>query len=117
MPRIIVNALQKRNETGLVPLSASGAGENVTCLQSLLPIDMYKSTQPERLNLYRCALTSGKWFTRTSDDATTASREKTVTAQHPSASQLRQRDPARSSHGAAFRNILAQKVQMALQFS
>jgi len=31
MPRIIVNALQKRNETGLVSLSASGAGENVAC--------------------------------------------------------------------------------------
>ena len=116
MPRIIVNTLQKRNETGLVPLPATGAGETVAFLQSFLPIDLYKSTRRERLNLYRCTPTPAEWFTRISDDEITASRENTVTAKAPHASQLCQRHPVRSSHGAAFRNILAQKVHMALQF-
>jgi len=57
MPRIIVKALQKRNETGLEPqidvwsrmIIKSCAPLN----EAFLPIDLYKSTQRERLNLYR----------------------------------------------------------------
>ena len=47
MARIIVNTLQKRNETGLMPF------------QTFFLTDMYKSTRHERLNLYRCAPLSG----------------------------------------------------------
>jgi hypothetical protein len=50
MPRIIVKAIQKRNETGVEPND-----NKIVCAltEAFLPIDLYKSTQRERLNLYR----------------------------------------------------------------
>lgn len=57
MPRIIVKALQKRNETGLEPqLGVWNRMIIKSCVplnEAFLPIDLYKSTQRERLNLYR----------------------------------------------------------------
>jgi hypothetical protein len=61
MPRIIVKTRQKRNETGLVHILTSRAmdHEMMRALnEAFLPIDLYKSTQRERLNLYRCVHTS-----------------------------------------------------------
>lgn len=57
MPRIIVKALRKRNETGLVfQISACSLGKYAR-IRSFPPINLYKSTRRERLNLYRCAFT------------------------------------------------------------
>ena len=140
MSRIIVKALPKRNETGLVCRSAASphyfmtvrgeiaqnaflvkrislfardsrevekSGRRIrdgdrsihescgqepvekgACLQSFLPIGLYKSTRRERLNLYRCMLTQDAWPTRVSGDDATATHENTVTARHPTASRL-----------------------------
>jgi hypothetical protein len=48
------------------------AAENGACLRSFLPIDLYKSTRHEWLNLYRCALTLDAWPTQVSGDGATA---------------------------------------------
>ena len=78
-------------------VEANGAG-----LRSFLPIDLYKSTRRERLNLYRCVLTLDAWSTWTLSNDATASHENTVTARHPTASRLRQRHLVRGPQRARF---------------
>ena len=91
--------------------------ENDACLRLFPPINMYKSTRRERLNLYRCVLTPDAWPTWTSSNGATATHENTVTERHPTASHLRRSYLVSGPQRAAFHNILAQKVQMPLQFS
>jgi hypothetical protein len=132
MLRIIVKALRKRNETALARIIHEGfyckpqmsdssetgetSGKNAG-LRSFLPIDLYKNTRRERLNLYGRAGTPDTWPTWTSINVATATQENTATARHPTASRLRRRHLARGPQRAAFRNILAQKVHMIVQFS
>ena len=48
-------------------------GSSITvCLWSFLPIDSYKSTRRDRLNLYSFVLTPDEWPTRALNDAATA---------------------------------------------
>jgi len=68
MLRIILKTLQKRNETGLVSQSTSRAKGKSANVRSFLPIDLYKSTRRERLNLYRCVPTPNAWPTWTSSN-------------------------------------------------
>jgi hypothetical protein len=132
MPRIIVKALRKRNETGLARIihegfyykpqmsDSSETGEtsgNSAGLRSFLPIDLYKNTRRERLNLYSRAGTPDRWTTWTSITVATATQENTATARHPAASRLRRHHLVGGPQRAAFRNILAQKVHMIVQFS
>ena len=71
MPRIIVKALRKRNETGLCPNQLLESAGKSAGLRLFLPINLYKSTRRERQNLYRCVLAPDEWPTRAaSDDAT-----------------------------------------------
>jgi len=50
-------AKNRHEQSGLVSQSASETRGKGMCLRSFLPIDLYKSTRRERLNLYRSVLT------------------------------------------------------------
>lgn len=117
MPGIIGKALGKRNEAGLVLSQLLEAAENDVGLRLFPPINMYKSTRRERLNLYRCVLTPDAWPTWTSSNDATATHGNTVTARHPTASRLRRHHLVSGPQRATFHNTLAQKVHMTLQFS
>lgn len=81
------------------------------------PGRLYKSTRRERLIVYGPARTLAEQSTRFQSHKASASHENTVAAMNPGASILRRRHRVRRPDDAAFRNILAQKVHMALQFS
>jgi hypothetical protein len=62
--------------------------QKTASLRSFPPIDLYKSTRCERLNLCRSVLTPDAWPTWTSSHDATAPHENTVAARHPTASLL-----------------------------
>lgn len=78
---------------------------------------LYKNTRRERLIVYGSARTRGEPSTKFQSNKASAPDENTVAAMNPGASTLQRGHPVRRPHDAAFRNILAQKVHMALQFS
>jgi hypothetical protein len=116
VPRIIVKDLLKRNEDGVTPGSRV-AQDGMLGAPVTFPGRLYKSTRRERLIVYGPARTPAERSTRFQSNRASASHENTVAAMNPGASTLRRRHPVRRPHDAAFRNILAQKVHMALQFS
>jgi hypothetical protein len=79
------------------------------CLRSFLPIDLYKSTRREWLNLYRYLLTPDAWLTRVSGDDATAPHENALTARHPTASLLRRHHLVRGPQGAGFSEYIGTK--------
>jgi|SRR5678809_1115380 len=81
------------------------------------PCRLYKNTRRERLIVYGLARTRAEPSTKFQSNKANASHENTVAAMNPGASTLQRRHPVRRPHDAAFCNILAQKVHMALQFS
>jgi hypothetical protein len=93
MPRIIVKALQKRNETGLEP--QIGVWNRMiikSCVplnEAFPPIVLYKSTQRERLNLYRFAHTSDAYPASILYGGATSAYENPITGLHPTASRQR----------------------------
>ena len=106
MPRIIVKALQKRNETGLEPQidvwSRMIIQSCVPMNEAFLRIDLYKSTQRERLNLYRCAHTSDACPASILYGRTTSTYENPITALHPTASRQRRCNWARGPQNVGF---------------
>ena len=87
------------------------------CLRSFLPINLFKSTQRERQNLYKPTLAPNAWLPRGSGDVATALYENAVTARHPTAPRYKDIIECEDHNVRAFRNMLAQKVHMAVQFS
>jgi len=99
MPRIIVKAIQKRNESGVEPND-----NKIVCAlnEAFLPIVLYKSTQRERLNLYRRTHTSDACPASILISRATSAYENPITALHPTASRQRRCNQPRCPQDVRF---------------
>jgi hypothetical protein len=76
---------------------------------SSLPIDLYKNTRRERLNLYRCLLSATGWHTELSGTDVSPLYKNPVVARHPIASRLRKRHLMRGPQGAELSQYIGTK--------
>jgi hypothetical protein len=102
-------AKNRHEQRGLSSQSASGTRGKSTCLRAFLPIDLYKNTRRERLNLYRPVRTPDTWPTWASINDATATHENTATARHHTASRPRRRYRLRCPRSAGFSQYIGTK--------
>lgn len=76
---------------------------------SSLPIDLYKNTRRERLNLYKCLLSPTGWHTELSRTDVSPLYKNTVVARHPIASRLGKRHLIRGPQRAELSQYIGIK--------